>query len=146
MPDTTIPEALCHDLRDYFLAIPPAGVALSADQIRFKHAEDEPPSPRLTILYGDPTPVPKMDGTANIPVSLEFISSMDRVTPEDHRAIAGKIDEWFRSIRGARRRLLLRTRVYLHDVITQQPTSSIVKDEREQITSIRGLMIVTLVA
>lgn len=146
MSDTTIPEALAADLRDYFLANPPTGVAMSADQIRFKHATGEPPSPRLAILYGDPRPVPKMDGTANVPVSLEYITSMDRVSPEEHQAIAGKIDAWFRAIRGARRRLVLRTRVYLHDVVTQQPSSSIAKDEREQITIIRGNLVVTLVA
>lgn len=146
MSDTTIPDALAADLRDYFLAYPPAGVSLSADQVRFKHAEGEPPSPRLAILYGDPRAVPKMDGTANVPVALEYITSMDRVTPAEHQAIAGKIDEWFRGIRGARRRLVLRTRVYLHDVVLQQPSSSIAKEEREQITTIRGDMMVTLVA
>jgi len=146
MSTATIPDALAADLRAYFLASPPIGVTLAADRVRIKHAEGEPPSPRLVILCGDPKPVAKMDGTATIPVSMEYITSMDSVTPDAHQTIAGKIDEWWRSIRAAKRRDVIVTRIYLHDLVTQQPTSSINKEDREQITAIRGNLTVTLVA
>jgi hypothetical protein len=146
MSDSTIPDALAADLRDMFLAAPPAGVTISADRVRFKHSDGEPPSPRLVILTGDPMPVAKMDRTAKVPVSIEYITSMDSITPEAHQQIAGKIDEWWNTIRGAKRRNVIVTRTYLHDLVTRQPSNSINKDQREQVTAIRGDLMVTLVA
>jgi hypothetical protein len=146
MPDSTIPDALALDLHDLFLSAPPAGLNLPANRIRLKHAVEDIPSPRLVILTGDPRRQPRMDGTAFIPVSVQYISSLDRVTPEEHQAAAGKIDAWWRSIRSTKRRNPLFSRVYLHELLTMQPTTAIRQEEREQVTTIRGDLMVTLIA
>jgi hypothetical protein len=144
MSESTIPDALALDLRDLFLAAQPSGFALPADSVRLKHATTEPPSPRLIILTGDPRRQPKMDGTAFVPVSIQYITSMDRVTPANHQIAAGNLDAWWRSIRGSKRRNVITTRVYLHELLTTQPTNAIREEEREQVTTIRGDLMVTL--
>lgn len=146
MADTTIPAAVAHDLRDLYLLAPPAGLNLSNDSVRIEHATTEPPSPRLVFIAGEPKAQSKMDGTAFVPISVQFISSMDRMTVEQHETAAAKIDAWWRSIRGAKRRDTLSSRVYLHELITMQPTTAIRKEEREQVTIIRGNLMVTLLA
>jgi len=144
---TTIPDALALDLQALFLAQQTAaGLAVATDSVRLKHAITDTPSPRLVILVGEPRRQAGMDGTAFVPVSVQYISSMDRVTPSDHQTTAGKIDAWWRSIRASKRRNMLSSRVYLHELLTQQPTQSIREEEREQVTTIRGDLMVTLVS
>jgi hypothetical protein len=142
MSERTIPDALALDLQDLYLEAQPEPIP--AESIRLKHESGEPPSPRLVILTGDPRRQPLMDGTAFIPVSVQYITSMDRVTPEEHQIAAGKIDTWWRSIRAEKRRATLSSRTYLHELMTTQPTGSI--SAREQITTIRGDLMVTLIA
>lgn len=146
MSDTTIPDALALDLRDLYLSAQPAGINLPADHVRLKHAATELPSPRLVILTGDPKRQPKMDGTAFVPISIQYITSMDRVPPAEHQLAAGKIDTWWRTLRATRRRTTLSSRVYLHELLTMQPTTAIRQDEREQVTTIRGDLMITLLA
>lgn len=146
MPDTTIPDALALDLRELYLSAPPAGLAIPAEDVRLKHSVEELPSPRLVMLTGDPRRQPRMDGTALVPISVEYITSMDRVTPEEHSEGAGKIDAWWKAIRASKRGDVLFQRVYLHEIITLQPVNGIRKDEREQTTTIRGDMMVTMIA
>lgn len=146
MSDFTIPDAVAADLRDLYLAAPPAGAVLAADRVRLKHATAEPPTPRLVIIAGDPRPIGRMDGTAVVPISLEYITSMDREPPEAHQLAAGALDAWWRSIRLAKRRGVLVSRVYLHDLVTRQPSTGIRQEEREQVTAIRGDLTVTLVS
>jgi hypothetical protein len=146
MSDSTIPDAVAADLRDLYLAAPPAGIILPAERVRLKHSTDALPSPRLVILTGDPQPVPRMDGTAKIPVSIEYITAMDSVTPAAHQLAAGALDAWWRSIRASKRRNVIVSRVYLHDLTTTQPSISIRAEDREQVTAIRGQLTVTLVS
>lgn len=146
MPDTTIPDALAADLRDYFLSAQPGGLAIPADSVRVKHAEGEPPSPRLVFLMGDPKNQVRMEATAKIVVSMQYITSSDRVTPAEHQAAAGKLDVWWRGIRTVKRRDVIFTRTYLHEITNLQPTTAIRAEEREQMTTIRGEMMVTLVS
>jgi hypothetical protein len=144
MSDSTIPDAVAADLRDLYLSAQPGGLALAAGAVRPKHATTEPPATRLVILCSEPKGVPKMEGTASLDVSLEYITSLDSVTPEAHQAAAGIIDAWWRTLRGAKRRDVISTRIYLHDLVNGQPTTGI--REREQVTIIRGKLTVTLVA
>lgn len=146
MSDSTIPDALALDLRDLYLSAQPAGMAIAADSVRVKHAEGEPPSERLVILTGDPRNQIRMEGTAKVPVSIQYITSKDRMTPDAHRLNAGKLDEWWRSIRAAKRRGTLSSRVYLHEITNLQPTTAIRAEEREQVTTLRGELMVTLLA
>lgn len=146
MSDSTIPDAVAADLRDLYLAAPPAGNIIPAERVRLKHSTDALPSPRLVILTGNPQPVPRMDGTAKVPISIEYITSMDSIPPGTHQLAAGALDAWWRSIRAAKRRAVIATRVYLHDIATSQPSLSISAEDREQITTIRGDLTVTLVA
>ncbi|MEO5712165.1 MAG: hypothetical protein ABIT37_01645 [Luteolibacter sp.] len=144
MPETTIPDALAADLRDYFLSAQPDGVAIPAGSCRFRHEVTELPSPRLVFLAGDPKFVLRQDTTAMVPITLEYISSMDRVTPDEHRTTAGLIDGWMRAIRAAKRRNAIATRTYLHEIVIRQPVTSIRKEEREEVTTLRADITVTL--
>ena len=146
MSDSTIPDAVAADLRELYLAAPPARLILPAERVRLKHSTAAVPSPRLVILTGDPKNVPRMDATATIPVSIEYITSMDAVTPADHQLAAGALDAWWRSIRSAKRRAVIVSRVYLHDLATTQPSLSIRTEDREQVTAIRAQLTVTLVS
>ncbi|MES2923688.1 MAG: hypothetical protein V4819_19190 [Verrucomicrobiota bacterium] len=146
MPDSTIPDAVAADLRDLFLSAQPGGLSLPPDSVRPKHATTEPPSTRLVILCGEPKHVPRMEATGVVDVSLEYITSMDHVSPAEHQAAAGHIDAWWREIRGAKRRDVVATRIYLHDLVNAQASTGIRTDDREQVTTIRGKLTVTLVA
>jgi hypothetical protein len=146
MPDLTIPDAVASDLEARLLSNPVTGVPLPADRIRKKSESGEIPSPRLVILCGDPRYVKNMHGTARIPVSLEYITSQDRVTAEDHEIAAGKIDAWWRALATSKRRAVIAEKIYLHDLILTQPSKSVRTEEREQVTAIRGDLVVTLVA
>lgn len=141
----TIPAALAADLRDLFLSDIPDDTGLTSANVRLQPSTDDIPAPRLVILTADPRRARGMDGTAMIPVSIQFISSMDRTTPDAHQVIAGKIDAWWRSIRPAKRRAAISTRIYLHDLLSTQPTTAINAEAREQITTIRGDIMGTLI-
>ena len=144
MADSTIPDALAADLRDYFLAAQPAGLDLPADSVRLRHGTTEPPVPRLVIITADPKNVPRMEGTAKIAVRVEYLTSMDRVSPEAHQVTAGHLDAWWRGLRSARRRAVIATRVYMHDVSNGQAAIEIRSEGREQLTTLRGEFTVTL--
>jgi hypothetical protein len=145
MSDLTIPDALADDLRDIFLATQPLDPELPDAAVRLKlDASGEPPSPRLLILCGDPQRISGQDGTARIPFELQYISSMDRETPEDHRAAAGLIDEWLREVRITYRRDVISSRVWLHDLYNRHAQFTIAEDGREQIAHLRGEALVTL--
>ncbi len=145
MSDSTIPDALAADLRDYFLATLGVTFGLDPASVRLKHATEEIPSPRVVILMGDPGMVYGMEATAKILVSIQYITSSDSVSPEAHQEKAGELDNWCRSIRGAKRRAVISSRVFLHDSKNMQAITAIRKDEREQMTAIRAEMTVTLV-
>lgn len=144
MPDTTIPDALAADLRDFYLSAQPAGLALPTASVRFRHETTDLPAERLVILPGDPKFQMRQETTAMVPISLEYITPMDRVTPARHRETAGKLDTWLRTIRGLKRRTAIATRVYLHEIDVMQPVDSIGEEDREQITTLRAEVMVTL--
>jgi hypothetical protein len=143
--DHTIIDALAEDLRDFFLTAQPAGFSLQADSVRLKHSAEEILSPRLVILTDEPKRQSRMDATANVSVEIEYVTSMDRMPPDQHRADAGILDEWFRAIRPSKRRSVIGTRVYLHEIVVMQPTNSIREESREQVTVLRGELMVTLI-
>lgn len=144
MPDTTIPDAIFSDLKARLLSHPIEDLDLT-DRIRAENESTELPSPRLVILCGTPRYVPRMDGTARIPVTLQYISSQDHVPEEQHNEAAGKVDAWWRDLSVSKRRDVIATAIYLHDLILTQPEKSLRKDDREQVTAIRGELVVTLV-
>lgn len=142
----TIPDAVIADLQDFYLSDPPAGLDLDESRLRFLHAAGEPPSPRLVILAGDPRAQYGMEETSTLPVEIHYITSADRVTADEHRAAAGILDAWWRSLRAAKRREVLSTRIYLHDHRTLHPVTEIDAESREQVTILRGSMVVTLMS
>jgi hypothetical protein len=143
--DSTIPDALAEDLRSLLITSLPHGSGLDADKVRFKLDTAPPPSPRLVLLPGEPVRVSGQPGTARMPFVIEYISSMDRMTPDEHRAVCGRIDDWLRGIAVTKRRCVLHRLLYLHDLYNQHPLQSIEAVEREQKGTIRGEVIVTLV-
>jgi len=140
----TIPDALAADLRELYLTDQPTTDPLPEDALLLKLEVSELPSPRLLFIPGSPVRIPGQDATARVPFSLDFISSMDRQSPDDHRAEAGKIDDWLRAIRLSHRRNLIGSRVWLHDLYCLHPVTTIDTEDREQKTTIRGEAIVTL--
>lgn len=140
----TIPDAVAADLRDLFFSDQPGTLDLAEEALLLKVATLEPASPRLVFLPGDPRRIPGQDATARVPFALEYISSIDRETPDVHRANAGLIDSWMREIRLSHRRALIDSRVYLHDLYCLHPVYSIRPEDREQVARIRGEAIVTL--
>lgn len=146
MPDTTIPDALADDLRDLYLSAQPAGLNLDADRVCLKHAKGEPPSPRLVFLMGDPKHQVRMEGTAEIIASMQYITSSDSIEPAAHQLTAGKLDTWIRSIRALKRRGVISSRCYLHEITNMQPITAIRTEQREQVTTLRAKMMVTLVS
>lgn len=144
MPDhLSIPDALAADLRELFLDDQPLSPELPDGSIRLKFETDELPSPRLVITAGDPRRIEGMDATARVPFSLLLVHSLDGVSPDVHRAQAGRIEAWLREIRVSHRRAVLGSRVYLHDLFTLHPTFGFGED-REQIATLRGEAVVTL--
>lgn len=144
MSDLTIPDAFANDLRDLFAENQPISPELPETALRVKFATGEPPSPRLSFLTGDPRRIPGQDATARVPFTVELAQSLDRVPPADHMATAGKIDEWLREIRIEKRRAVIHSRVYLHDLYVMHPVFVFGEDGREQIARMRGEAIVTL--
>jgi hypothetical protein len=145
--ETSIPDALEADLRDYFLAAQPGALALPEGSVRVKIDTAAIVSPRLVFQAGEPKPRNGMDGTARIPIEIEYVTSLDAVSEtDDHRETAAIIDAWLRSIRSVKRRDVVATRIYLHDIYTLHPVTSIRAAEREQSTKIRGEVLCTLVA
>ncbi len=140
----TIPDALAADLRELFLADQPLEENLAAAGVVLKHATKEPPSPRLVILPGTPQRISGQDATARVPFELQYITSMDRVTPEVHKAAAGKIDTWLREIRISHRRALIGSRTWMHDLYCMHPVFSTKAEDKEQVSQIRGEALVTL--
>jgi hypothetical protein len=141
----TIPDSIFSDLKARLLSHPVAGVDLPADRIRAENSGEKLPSPRLVILCGTPRYVSGMAGTARVPVSLQYITSQDSVTAEAHDLNAGKIEAWWRNLGMVKRRDVIAAEIYLHDLIQTQPEKSLRKDDREQVTALRGDMVVTLV-
>ncbi len=140
----TIPEALMADLRDLFLEAQPVDPALPEASVREQFETNELPSPRLVFIPAEPRRIPGQVSTARVPFTLELISSMDRQTPAAHRIDGGKIDTWLRGLRLTKRREVLSSRTYLHDLYNLHPVFSIREEDREQVARIRGEAIVTL--
>jgi hypothetical protein len=143
--DSTIPDALALDLQSLLIASIPHGSGLDADKIRVKLDTADVPSPRIVILPGEPKRVSGQPGTARMPFVIEYISSMDRMSPDEHRAVSGRIDQWLRDLAVSKRRCVLHRLIYLHDLYNQHPLQTIETVEREQKGTIRGEVIVTLV-
>lgn len=144
MSDHTIPDALAADLRALFIADSPLTTALPEASLRLKLETTDLPSPRILFLVGDPKRIQGQDYTARVPFTLTYISSMDRETPAAHRAIAGEIDQWLREIRLTKRRAVLDSLTWLHDLYNMHPVISIRADDREQVAELRGEAVVTL--
>lgn len=144
MSESTIPDALAEDLRDYLLASMPAGLSLPEGAVRRQVETTEPPVPRLVILCGNPRRQPRMDATSFVAVSLEYVSSIDQTSRADHEAAAGRLDAWWRGLRAAKRRDVIASRIYLHEQLAQQPLMSI--RDREYVTALRGDLMVSLTA
>ncbi len=145
----SIPDDLMSDLRALFMEQAPVSVPeLPVNSLRLKLETTDQPSTRLVFLAGpDPKRISGQDATARVAFSLELIASLDRVTPEAHRAMAGKIDAWLRDIRISKRRQVISSRVWMHDLYCNHPAFEIrsgSETDREQVAIIRGEAIVTL--
>lgn len=145
----SIPDDLMSDLRALFMEAPPLTLQeMPVNGLRLKLETSDLPSTRLLFLAGpDPKRVSGMDATARVAFSLELIASMDRTTPYAHRTMAGKIDAWLRAIRISKRRQVIASRVWMHDLYCLHPTFEIrsgSETDREQVALIRGEAIVTL--
>ena len=146
MDINTIPDSFAGDLKAFFLSAPP--VVFDEKNVRLQHEKANLVSPRLVILCGDPKRVPKMDGTANVPVSMEIVTSMDRSTGEAHQNLAGALQSWWLTIRSQRLSETTFPRCYLHDFLVM-PASTIERPrdgERERVTTLRANAIITLFA
>lgn len=142
MTEATIPEAIAADLQDLFNAAPPAGASIPAARVRVKNEMGDLPSPRLVILAGEPRAVPKMNGTARVPVVIEYITNKNAVQEQQHAAASGALDAWFRSLATSKRRSVIVSRVHLHDLIPSQAVTTM--RESEQVTLLRADLVVTL--
>lgn len=141
----TLPDSLAADLRDLFAdELPVSTETIPAHCRLLRFETQEIPSPRLVFMCGDATRISGQDGTARVPFTVEFSTSMDRVSPQTHRTISGEIDEWLRDVRIEKRRAVLWSRIYLHDLYNNQPQFIIEEDDREQVTRFRGEAIITL--
>lgn len=143
IPSESLPDALAADLRAALIAAAPI-TGFPPGDIRLDQETADLPARRIVVICGDAQRVQAMDATARIPFSVEYISPMDDQEPEAHRTAAGLLDAWLRAIRVSKRRALLATRVYLHDLYTLQPIPSRPTEEREATTTIRGEAVVTL--
>jgi hypothetical protein len=142
----TIPDSFAGDLKAFFLANPP--VAIDEKRVRLQHETEDLPSPRLMILCGNPARIPKMDGTARVPVSLEIVTSMDRAALETHRSLAGALQSWWIALRAQKLSESAFARCYMHDFLVIPP-STVERargDDREQVTTLRAEALVTLFA
>ena len=145
MPDLTIPDSLAADLRDHLIANLPAGIPLTADRIRVRHQTEDPPCPRAVILAGDPQRQYGMDYTGKIPVEITYVTSKDRTRPDEHQLDAAALSSWWINLRATKRREVISTRVYLHDIFITPPRTDVTADNREQVTTIAGSLMVSLV-
>lgn len=144
MSELTIPDALAADLRDLFAEAQPITPEIPETALRLKFATGEPPVPRLVFLAGDPKRISGQDATARVPFTIELYHSPDRTTPETHRAIAGKIDGWLRELRIDKRRAVIHSRTWLHDLYVLHPQFAFGDDNRELVARMRGEAVVTL--
>lgn len=155
MSDTTIPDTLLIDLRDYYLGAPPAGAeaiagipdggTASDSAVRLRNELNQLPSPRLVLLFQDAKRMPSMPKTARVPITMELITAQGPVTPEAHRALAGVLDAWWREIRihkGENPGIFENT--FLHDFLILPPGNLTRDEDREQVTQFRAEAIVTL--
>jgi hypothetical protein len=142
IPTETITDALAADLRESFLAAAPLG-AFEGSRALLSVENGELPCPRLVFTCGDARRVQGMDNTARIPFSIDYTTSIDRTIPEQHRTAAGLLSAWIIGLK-TRRRALLSTRLYLHDIYTLQPLAARPTNEREATTTFRGEAVVTL--
>ena len=140
----TIADAFQSDLRARFIFDSP--IPFDEKSIRLQDEVEEIVSPRLVILCGDPKRFAQMDGTARVPVSIEFSTSLDRVDLDDHRATAGKLQEWWVSLRAFKKVNAAFARCYLHDLLIAPPSTieRARNKEREQVTTVRADAVVTL--
>lgn len=143
MSENTISDALARDLRALFLADEPLTTALDSSAVRLQFEITELPSPRLVFIGGDPVRIPGQDGTSRVPFEVRYITSLDRVAESVHHAVAAEVDAWLREIRISKRRGLIDSRVWLHDLYSKHPVYAH-NESREQVTTMRGEAIVTL--
>ena len=142
----TIPDAFASDLQRFFLATPP--VTIDPKRLRLQNETEELPCPRLVILSGEPARIPKMDGTARVPVSLEIVTSLDRSYVETHRSLAGAMQSWWIALRSQKLSESAFARCYMHDFLVFPP-STVERargEHREQVTTLRAEAILTLFA
>lgn len=141
----TIADCLAADLRDLFLSDEPVSRLLIPQQsILLRFETVDVPSPRVVFLAGDATRISGQFESARVPFIIEHVSSLDRVTPDIHRSISGKIHAWINNVRSEKRRGVIWSKTYLHDLYNNQPQFVIDDEEREQVTRFRGEAIVTL--
>jgi len=142
----TLSDALAADLRDCLAAAAPAGLDIRRDDIRLRHDTRELPGRRIVIRPGEARMETGMDGTGTCTVEIDFITPMDRTTPDAHRAMAAALAGWWSGLRAARRRQAISSRCLLHDLRPDLASPSIEDADREQVTTLRGDFIVTLFA
>jgi hypothetical protein len=143
IPTETLPDALAADLHEKFIADAPLA-DFAETRVLLKVETPDLPSPRLVFTCGDPRRVQGQDNTARIPFSIEYTYPMDRDVPDDHRTAAGLVAAWILSVKSSKRRALLASRVYLHDLYTLHPIPARPTAEREATTTIRGEAVVTM--
>lgn len=143
IPHLSLTDSLAADLRDALIAAAPI-TGFPADAVRLPQETATQPARRIVITAGDSQRVQAMDLTARIPITIEYIAPMDDNTPDAHRAAAAQLDTWLRTLAAEKRRDLLHSRTFLHDLYTLQPLTSRPTDDREATTTIRAEAIVTL--
>jgi len=139
-------SALAADLLDLFAAAQPLTTALPDTALRLEGDTEALPSPRIVFLTGEPARVPGMDGTARVQVSIEVIASLDRAESSGHGWVTCEVDSWLRAIRLSKRRAVVSTRVYLHDLYCEHAVFSIRSEQRELCGTVRAEAVVTLLA
>jgi hypothetical protein len=140
----SIPDDLMSDLRALFMEETPILPSeIPSGNLRLKLETADLVTPRIVFLAGDPKRISGQDATARVPFEIQLIQHMDRTQPDAHRIAAGKIDAWLREIRISKRREVISSRVWMHDLYNNHPVFSI-QNEREQVATLRAETIVTL--
>lgn len=142
----TLSDAVAADLADLLTVSQPSALALPAGAVRLRHDTRELPATRVVVRAGDAEMVADMDGTGSLEIELELTTPMDRTEPDRHRAMAGQIGDWLRGIRTTKRRSVIHTRAFLHNLEMGQPATEIDGEEREHRSVLRAKVTATLVS
>jgi hypothetical protein len=142
----TLSDAVAADLADLLAVSMPPALQLPGGAIRLRHDTRELPATSLVVRSGDAEMVADMDGTGTMEVEIVLTSRMDGMEPERHRAMAGLIGDWLRGVRTSKRRTVIQSRAFLHNMEMGQPAAEIDGEQREQRSVLRARVTATLVA